>query len=69
MKSFDVNVDFIQQDIDDVIRLTLFSVQQQYIDSYKTNIKVQDNRWKLFEILGFDLLIDEILKFWLLKVN
>jgi tubulin polyglutamylase TTLL6/13 len=62
MAGLEVDVDALQDRIDEVIQLTLLAVQQEYIDDYRRTVKTQDERSRLFEILGFDILIDEELK-------
>jgi tubulin polyglutamylase TTLL6/13 len=69
MESHGVDIDALQDRIDEVIQLTLLAVQQDYIDDYRRTVKTQDEKSRLFEILGFDILIDEDLKPWLIEVN
>jgi tubulin polyglutamylase TTLL6/13 len=69
MASLGVDVDALQDRIDEIIQLTLLAVQQEYISDYKRTVKTQDERSRLFEILGFDILIDEELNPWLIEVN
>lgn len=69
MRELGVDIDFLQHEIDDVIRLTLIMIQKEYVESYKKFVKCQDERSRLFEILGFDIFIDENCKPWLLEVN
>lgn len=69
MKEVGVDIDFLQIEIDNIIRLTLLMIQQEYFNDYKKCVKTQDERSRLFEILGFDIIIDENTKPWLLEVN
>jgi tubulin polyglutamylase TTLL6/13 len=69
MESQGVDVERLQDQIDEVIQFTLLAVQQEYIQMYRRTVKTQDERSRLFEILGFDVMIDEDLKPWLIEVN
>jgi tubulin polyglutamylase TTLL6/13 len=69
MESLGVDINLIQNGIDNMIRLALLSIGQQYIDDYRTTIKTQNDRCRLFEILGVDIFIDEFLKPWLIEAN
>jgi tubulin polyglutamylase TTLL6/13 len=69
MEDLGINTHLLQQKIDDIVRLTLLAVQDEYINNYKSTVKTQDDRSRLFEILGFDIFIDEDLKPWLIEVN
>jgi tubulin polyglutamylase TTLL6/13 len=69
MESLGVDVQKLQGRIDEVIQLTMLGAQQKYIDDYKKTVKAQDERSRLFEILGFDIMIDADLKPWLIEVN
>jgi tubulin polyglutamylase TTLL6/13 len=47
----------------------MLGAQQKYIDDSKKMVKTQNERSRLFEILGFDIMIDADLKPWLIEVN
>lgn len=60
----------LQNSIDDIIISTLLSVQPFLAHNYKAIFKnIDDKKSRCFEILGFDILIDEDLKPWVLEVN
>ena len=63
------NSNELQKRIHDVIVKTLCSVQPQLADSYRGCQPLDDRNDKCFEILGFDILIDDNFKPWLLEVN
>ncbi|OHS96057.1 Tubulin-tyrosine ligase family protein [Tritrichomonas foetus] len=63
------DADKLQNEIDNMIRFTMASVQPFLSSSYHSVVAVGDGKSRCFEILGFDVLIDENLKPWLLEVN
>ena len=59
----------LQKKIDRIIRLTIASIQPQLEHQYKATVSVTDNKCRCFEILGFDILLDDKLDPWLIEVN
>lgn len=59
----------LMKGIEEIIRLTVISVQPYISSCYKTAIHVDDDKSRCFEILGFDIMIDDEGKPWLLEVN
>lgn len=59
----------IQNEIDDIIRFTLISNQPNLAANYRTAINASDGKSRLFEILGFDILIDNNCHPWLIELN
>ncbi|OTF82330.1 tubulin polyglutamylase TTLL1-like protein [Euroglyphus maynei] len=61
-----LDVDHIWQQIIDLIIKTVISAESNILTLLKQNLK---NRRSCFELLGFDIILDENLKLWLLEVN
>ena len=69
LKSIGIETDLIQTEIKDIIIKTFLSVQHQLSHQYKWMVMddIDGSNW--FEILGFDILLDENLDPLLLEVN
>jgi tubulin polyglutamylase TTLL4 len=61
-----INYDFVFAQVKDVILKTLISVEPHIVSNLN---KTAGSRNSCFELYGFDILIDEDLKPWLLEVN
>ncbi len=65
-KSVGVDSKKIRDEIDDVIMKTIISGELLMNEAFQTNVMHQSN---CFEVLGFDVLIDDTLKVWLIEAN
>lgn len=59
----------LQKKIDDIMRLTLASIQPFLASNYHTAVGYNDGKSRCFEILGFDIMIDKHMDPWLIEVN
>jgi hypothetical protein len=66
MKKLGANLDEVWADIHDIIIKTLISVESKIMTAMEMFVAYPDN---LFELFGFDILIDDKMKPWLMEVN
>ena len=63
------SIEDLKRKIDDIIRLTIASVQPLIATSYRTAVRTNDGKSRCFEILGFDIMIDKNANPLLIEVN
>jgi hypothetical protein len=64
-----LDISKIQDGIEKIVRFTMIAAQPIITSSYHTAVSLNDGKSRCFEILGFDILIDEKGFPWLLEVN
>jgi len=65
-ESVNINYESIRTDIEDIVVKTILSIEHKLFTAAETYLPYRNN---CFELLGFDILIDDKLKSWLLEVN
>ena len=63
------DVAVLRRKIDDIIRLTVSSVQPLMATNYRAASRMNDGKSRCFEILGFDIMIDKNVNPLLIEVN
>ena len=51
------------------ITMLLSMIQQRTASAWSSNKKMSDSKGKVYQIFGFDILLDENYKAWLLEIN
>jgi tubulin polyglutamylase TTLL6/13 len=64
-----LDIEKLKGEIEDIIRLTVISIQPLLATNYRTAIPWHDGKSRCFEVLGFDVLIDKRGSPWVLEVN
>jgi hypothetical protein len=65
-RKVNIDVTLIWSRIEDLIIKTIISIENKVFGAMEMSVPYRDN---CFEILGFDVLIDENLRPWLLEIN
>lgn len=66
LKKSNIDATLIWTRIEDLIIKTIISIENKVFSAMEMSVPYRDN---CFEILGFDVLIDENLRPWLLEIN
>jgi tubulin polyglutamylase TTLL11 len=69
MQKQGMNVDEIMEGVEDLIQKFLISMHPFLLYNFKAAFQNKTSEAKCFHILGFDILIDENGKAWILEVN
>ena len=63
------NFDAVWQQIEELVVLSLLSVQPLLQMNYRTAFPATSDGFSCFELLGYDVLLDQKCRPWLLEVN
>jgi len=69
MKNEGVDIEKLESQIEDIIVKTIISIQPELVHNYRTCQPSDFESSMCFEILGFDIFIDNKSRPWLLEVN
>jgi tubulin polyglutamylase TTLL6/13 len=69
VKARGFDVESLKLRIDEIVRLTIASIQPFLANNYRSLVSINDGKSRCFELLGFDIMIDKKARPWLLEVN